>query len=331
MVIGDAVVAAVRVQRIGKRVWLFLFRRGEYRRRLVRLRLRRGQRSGVRLLHNFPNKGDRFRAEDGKARPAFKGHIPQRYILCMIVYAVHFKLPPIYGQACTDGERFGDFRFHGHYGLRWRWHGFLGGCRSFPHQRRCRLIGYGRCQLPIVPVVEQAESAVHILRKPILCAADGIIIAIILRQAVQPGSQRRQHIRSFGLVLKLLFNDGNGIIEVCVFRIGARNFIRGIIETVIDGSSQLPTLIFRDLCDGILAGESFLCDQALILLDHIGDGQMDGIIFLGIVIPFIVQPFVSLGVSIPRAAAAAVLTKLALNEFLVFLRRVGIAEVGVDR
>ena len=180
-------------------------------------------------------------------------------------------------------------------------------------------------------MVEQAESAVHIFGKPILCALNGAIIAIILRQTVQPGSQRRQHIRSFGLVLKLLFNDGNGIIEVCVFRIGARNFIRGIIETVVDDSSQPPALILRDLCDSVLAGESFLRDQVLILLDHIGDGQMDGIIFLGIVIPFIVQPFVSLGVSIPGAGSAAVLTKAALDEFLMLLRRVGIAEVGVDR
>ena len=143
----------------------------------------------------------------------------------------------------------------------------------------------------IMPVVEQAESAVHIFGKLLLCAPNGAIIAIILRQTVQPGSQRRQHIRSFGLVLKLLFNDGNGIIEVCVFRIGARNFIRGIIETVVDGSSQLPTLIFRDFGDSILAGESFLCDQALILLDHIGDGQMDGIIFLKIIVALILQPF----------------------------------------
>ena len=330
MVIGDAVVAAVRVQRIGKRTLLFLFRRGEYRRRLVRLRCC-GFLHYVRLLHVSADIVDGFLSEDGKSRPAFKGHIPQGYILRMIVYAVHFKLPPIYGQACTDGERFGDFRFHGHYGLRWRWHGFLGGCRNFPHQRRCRLIGYGRCQLPIVPVVEQAESAVHIFGKLLLCAPNGAIIAIILRQAVQPGSQRRQHIRSFGLVLKLLFNDGNGIIEVCVFRIGARNFIRGIIETVVDDSSQLPTLIFRDLCDGILARESFLRDQALILLDHIGDRQMDGIIFLGIIVPFVVQPFVCLGVSIPGTAAAAVLAKAVLDEFLAFLRRVGIAEMRVHR
>ena len=107
MVIGDAVVLAICVQRIGKRVLLFLFRRGERRRRLVRLRLRRGQRSGVRLLQNFPNKGNRFRSEDGKSRPAFKGHIPQGYLLGEIVYAVHFKLPPIYGQACANDNGIG--------------------------------------------------------------------------------------------------------------------------------------------------------------------------------------------------------------------------------
>ena len=107
MVIGDAVVPAIRVQRIGKRVLLFLFRWGEYRRRLVRLWLRRGQRSGVRLLHVSADIVDGFLSEDRKARPAFKGHIPQRYILCMIVYAVHFKLPSIYGQACANDNGIG--------------------------------------------------------------------------------------------------------------------------------------------------------------------------------------------------------------------------------
>ena len=58
---------------------------------------------------------------------------------------------------------------------------------------------------------------------------------------------------------------------------------------------------------------------------------MDGIIFLGIIVPFVVQPFVSLGVSIPGAGSAAVLAKAALDELLTFLRRVGIAEVGIDR
>ena len=106
MVIGDAIVAAVCVQRIGKRVPPFLFRRGEYRRRLVRLRCR-GFPHHVRLLHVSADIVDGFLSEDGKARPAFKGHIPQRYILCMIVYAVHFKLPPIYGQACANDNGIG--------------------------------------------------------------------------------------------------------------------------------------------------------------------------------------------------------------------------------
>ena len=234
---------------------------------------------------------DGFLSEDGKARPAFKGHIPQRYILRMIVYAVHFKLPSIYGQACADEERFGDFRFHGHYGLRWRWHGFLGGCRSFPHQRRCRLIGCGRCQLPIMPVIEQAESAVHIFGKLLLCAADGIIETVTLVRPIQPGSQRRQYFRSLALILQLLLDHGKRIVIIRTLGIGTRNIVRRIVKTVIDGSSQLPTLIFRDFGDSILTRESFLRDQALILLDHIRDGQMDGIIFLEIIVALILQPF----------------------------------------
>ena len=106
VVIGDAVVPAIRVQRIGKRVLLFLFRRGEYRRRLVRLRCR-GFPHHVRLLHVSADIVEGFLSEDGKSRPAFKGHIPQGYILCMIVYAVHFKLPPIYGQACANDNGIG--------------------------------------------------------------------------------------------------------------------------------------------------------------------------------------------------------------------------------
>ena len=76
MVIGDAVVAAVRVQRIGKRVLLFLFRRGEYRRRLVRLRCC-GFLCNVRLLHVSADIVDGFLSEDGKSRSGLKGHIPQ--------------------------------------------------------------------------------------------------------------------------------------------------------------------------------------------------------------------------------------------------------------
>ena len=106
VVIGDAVVPAIRVQRIGKRVPFFLFRRGERRRRLVRPR-RCGFLCHVRLLHVCADIVDGFLSEDGKSRPAFKGHIPQGYLLGEIVYAVHFKLPPIYGQACANDNGIG--------------------------------------------------------------------------------------------------------------------------------------------------------------------------------------------------------------------------------
>ena len=290
VVIGDAIVPAIRVQRIGKRILPFLFRRGEYRRRLVRLRCC-GFPHRVRLLHVSADIVDGFLSENGKSRPAFKGHIPQRYILRMIVYAVHFKLPPIYGQACADGERFGDFRFHGHYGLRWRWHGFLGGCRSFPHQRRCRLIGCGRCQLPIMPVIEQAELTVYIGIKLKMSFMDKFIVAVIFLHFTQPGIQCVHEPHCSGPILQFFFNQRYCLIIIHTHVIGTRHIVRCIIQTGVNGPRHLSPLIFRDLCDGILAGESFLRDQVLILLDHIGDGQMDGIIFLETVVPLILQPF----------------------------------------
>ena len=76
MVIGDAVVPAIRVQRIGQCVLLFLFRRGEYRRRLVRLRCC-GFLCNVRLLRVSADIVDGFLSEDGKSRSGLKGHIPQ--------------------------------------------------------------------------------------------------------------------------------------------------------------------------------------------------------------------------------------------------------------
>ena len=274
---------------------------------------------------------DGFLSENGKARSGLKGHIPQRYILRMIVYAVHFKLPPIYGQACTDGERFGDFRFHGHYGLRWRWHGFLGGCRSFPHQRRCRLIECGRCQLPIVPVIEQAELTVYIGIKLKMSFMDKFIVAVIFLHFTQPGIQCVHEPHCSGPILQFFFNQRYRLIIIHAHVIGTRHIVRCIVQTGVNGPRHLSPLILRDLCDGVLTGESFLRDQALILLDHIGDRQMDGIVFLEIIVPFVVQPLVSLGVSIPGAGSAAVLAKAALDEFLAFLRRVGIAEMGIDR
>ena len=365
VVIGDAVVAAVRVQRIGKRVLLFLFRRGERRRRLVRLRLRWGQRSGVRLLHNFPNKGDRFRAEDGKADLLDKGDVLKVDNAVRGIHAIHKEGPAVDLKKCFTGNKILCRKFCvGDCWLRGRLDrllcgGVFGALHIEPFRRflfvdclsdllqiilSLPLAGEGLtdalavninfvpnivpdgvavvrfdhaepliggrllCGKPccilcdllhkaafllrsIMPVVEQAESAVHIFGKLLLCAADGIIETVTLVRPIQPGGQRRQHFRSLALILQLLLDHGKRIVIIRTLGIGTRNIVRRIVKTVIDGSSQLPTLIFRDLCDGILAGESFLRDQALILLDHIGDRQMDGIIFLEIIVALILQPF----------------------------------------
>ena len=106
MVIGDAVVAAVWIQRVGKRILPFLFRRSERRRRLVRLRCY-GFLCNVRLLHVCADIVEGFLSEDGKSRSGLKGYVPKGYPLRMIVYAVHFKLPSIYGQACANDNGIG--------------------------------------------------------------------------------------------------------------------------------------------------------------------------------------------------------------------------------
>ena len=353
MVIGDAIVPAIRVQRIGKRVLLFLFRRGEYRRRLVR------------LLHNFPNKGDWFRAEDGKADLLDKGDVLKVDNTMRRIDAVHKEGPAVDLKYRFTGNKIlcrkfcvGDCWLRGRL-VRLLCSGVFGTLHIEPFRRflfvdclsdllqiilSLPLAGEGLtdalavninfvpnivpdgvavvrfdhaeplmggrllCGKPccilcdllhkaafllrsIMPVIEQAESAVHILRKPILCALNGAVMAVILRQVIQPGSQCRQHIRSLALILQLLLDHGKRIVIIRTLGIGTRNIVRRIVKTVIDGSSQLPTLIFRDFGDSVLAGESFLRDQVLILLDHIGDGQMDGIIFLKIIVALILQPF----------------------------------------
>ena len=405
MVIGDAVVPAIRVQRIGKRVLLFLFQRGEYRRRLVRLRLRRGQRSGVRLLHNFPNKGDRFRAEDGKADLLDKGDVLKVDNAVRGIHAIHKEGPAVDLKYRFTGNKILCRKFCvGKHWLRGRLDRLLcGGVFGALHIEPFRLLLFadrlsdllqiilglpfagegltdalavninfvpnivpdgvavvrfdhtepligGRllcgklccilCDLlhkaafllrSIMPVIEQAESAVHILRKPILCAADGIIGTVTLVRPIQPGGQRRQHFRSLALILQLFLDHGKRIVIIRTLGIGSRNIVRRIVKPVVDDSSQLPALILRDLCDGILAGKTLLRNEFLIFLDHIGDGQMDGIIFFESVVSHIFQSLMGLAVIVTRTSATAVLTKLALNEFLVFLRRVGITEMGVHR
>ena len=114
MVIGDAVISAICVQRVGNRVPFSLFRRCENHTRLVclcRCLLHVG------LFHMLAYKFYGFLSKNGEPRPVFKGHIPQRDTLRMIVYAVHFKLPPIYGQACACGNRCGYFRLHSRCGF----------------------------------------------------------------------------------------------------------------------------------------------------------------------------------------------------------------------
>jgi len=141
-----------------------------------------------------------------------------------------------------------------------------------------------------MPVVEQAEGAIHIFGKSLSCVADGIIGTVTLVRPIQPGGQHRQYFRSLALILQLFLDHGKRIVIIRTLGIGTRHIVRGIVKTVVNCPRQLPALILRDLCDGVLAGEAFLRDQALILLDHIGDRQMDAIIFLGIIVPLVVQP-----------------------------------------
>ena len=405
MVIGDAVVPAIRVQRIGKRVLLFLFRRSEYRRRLVRLRLRRGQRSGGRLLYNFPNKGDRFRAEDGKADLLDKGDVLKVDNAVRGIYAIHKEGPAVDLKYRFTGNKILCRKFCvGDCWLRGRLDrllcgGVFGALHIEPFRRflfvdclsdliqiilSLPLAGEGLtdalavninfvpnivpdgvavvrfdhaepliggrllCGKPccilcdllhkaaflprsIMPVVEQAEGTVYILKKAFFCAADGIVIAITVCHAIQPRGQRRQYLRSFSPIFQLLFNNGERIIKVRTLWIGTRSIVWGIIEAAINKPRQLPTLILRDFSDSVLTGIPLLRDQALILLDNIRNGQMDGIIFSGIVVALIFQTFVCFRTLVSGATAAAVLAKAALDEFLVFLRRVGVAEMGIDR
>ena len=90
-------------------------------------------------------------------------------------------------------------------------------------------------------------------------------------------------------------------------------------------------LILRDLRDSILTGETLLGDQAFIGLYHIGDSQFDLGIPLAGIIPLIGQALMGFRVVIPVVRSAAILAKLTLDEFLILLRRMRIAEVGIDR
>ena len=118
-----------------------------------------------------------------------------------------------------------------------------------------------------------------------------LIAVVIFLHFTQPGIQCVHEPHCSGLILQFFFNQRYCLIIIHTHVIGTRHIVRCIVQTGVNGPRHLSPLIFRDLCDGILTGESFLCDQALILLDHIGNRQMDGIIFLEIIVALILQPF----------------------------------------
>ena len=154
---------------------------------------------------------------------------------------------------------------------------------------------------------------------------------VIFLHFTQPGIQCVHEPHCSGLILQFFFNQRYCLIIIHAHVIGTRHIVRCIVQTGVNGPRHLSPLIFRDLCDGILAGKSLLCNKFLIFLDHIGDGQMDGIIFFESVVPHIFQSLMGLAVIVTRTSATAVLTELVLDEFLLFFQRVRIAEMGVHR
>ena len=195
--------------------------------------------------------------------------------------------------------------------------------------------GYG-CRFPlrlpqstVVPMVEQAERAVDVFGKLLLCLLAGIIVPVSLVHAIQIGCQGFQHFRRFRLICQLLLNDGNGVIVVRALGVRSRHIVRCVGKAEIHCPRQLPPFILRNCGNGILAGETLLRDEPFILLDHIGNAQLDFIILFPGIFPLIGQSLIGFRIVISIAPAAAVLTKTAFDEFLLFLLRVGIAEKGI--
>ena len=178
-------------------------------------------------------------------------------------------------------------------------------------------------------MVKQAERAVNVFRKLFPRLLAGIIVPVSLVHAIQIGCQGFQHFRRFRLICQLLLNDGNGVIVVRSLGIRSRHIIRRVGKAEIHCPCQLPQLILRYFCHGILAGETLLRDESFIVLDHVGDGQVDLAIPFAGIFPLIGQSLIGFRMVISVAPAAAVLTKTAFDEFLLLLLRVGIAEKGI--
>ena len=184
-------------------------------------------------------------------------------------------------------------------------------------------------QSTVVPMVKQAERTVNVFRKLFPRLLAGIIVPVSLVHAIQIDSQGYQHFRRFCLIRQLLLNDGNGVIVVHTLGVWSRHIVRCIRKAEIHCPRQLPPFILRNCGNGILAGETLLRDEPFILLDHIGNAQLDFIILFPGIFPLIGQSLIGFRIVISIAPAAAVLTKTAFDEFLLLLLRVGIAEKGI--
>ena len=197
--------------------------------------------------------------------------------------------------------------------------------------------GYG-CRFPlrlpqstVVPMVKQAERAVNVFRKLFPRLLAGIIVPVSLVHAIQIGCQGFQHFRRFRLICQLLLNDGNGVIVIRALGVWSRHIVQCIRKAEIHCPRQLPPFILRNCGNGILARETLLRDEPFILLDHIGNAQLDFIILFPGIFPLIGQSLIGFRIVISIAPAAAVLTKTAFDKFLPFLFCVGIAEEGIHR
>ena len=180
-------------------------------------------------------------------------------------------------------------------------------------------------------MVKQAERAVDVFRKLLLRLLAGIIVPVALVHAIQIGCQGFQYFRRFCRIRQLLLNDGNGVIVVRALGVRPRHIVRRVGKAEIYCPCQLPQLILRYFCHGILAGETFLRDKLFVLLDHAGDGQRDLTVPLTGIFPLIGQSLRTSRIVISVAPAAAVLTKAAFDEFLLFLFCVGVTEEGIHR
>ena len=180
-------------------------------------------------------------------------------------------------------------------------------------------------------MVKQAERAVNVFRKLFPRLLTGIIVPVSLAHAIQIGCQGFQHFRRFRLICQLLLNDGNGVIVIRALGVWSRHIVRCIRKAEIHCPRQLPPFILRNCGNGILAGETLLRDEPFILPDHIGNAQLDFIILFPGIFPLIGQSLIGFRIVISIAPAAAVLTKTAFDEFLLFLFCAGIAEEGIHR